>query len=60
MMHAYTTQLRRSIREKLENIEDPEYLSTIDAILTWETYPSVQRSATVRRRSFWRRLLGIK
>jgi hypothetical protein len=37
-MNAYTTQLKESIREKLDTIEDAEYLSSLDAILTYETF----------------------
>jgi hypothetical protein len=36
-MNIYTTQLKRSIREKLEYVNDAEYLATLDAILTYET-----------------------
>lgn len=37
-MNAYTTQLKESIREKLNTIEDADYLSSLDAILTYETF----------------------
>lgn len=37
-MNAYTTQLKESIREKLNTIDDAEYLSSLDAILTYETF----------------------
>jgi hypothetical protein len=43
-MNVYVTQLKESIREKLEHIEDAEYLSSLDAILTYETYGSPQRT----------------
>lgn len=36
-MNIYTTQLKQSIREKIEFINDPEYLASLDAILTYET-----------------------
>jgi hypothetical protein len=36
-MNIYTTQLKRSIREKLEYVNDADYLATLDAILTYET-----------------------
>lgn len=36
-MNIYTTQLKRSIREKIEFINDPDYLASLDAILTYET-----------------------
>lgn len=42
-MNLYTTQLKESIREKLEYIDDPEYLSSLDAILTYETYGNDKR-----------------
>ncbi|MBI3511356.1 MAG: hypothetical protein HY064_11885 [Bacteroidetes bacterium] len=35
-MKIYTTQLKKSIREKLESINDTEYLASLDAILTYE------------------------
>jgi hypothetical protein len=44
-MNLYTTQLKESIREKLEYIDDPEYLSSLDAILTYETYGNEKRKA---------------
>lgn len=36
-MNIYTTQLKRSIRQKLEYVNDADYLATLDAILTYET-----------------------
>jgi hypothetical protein len=36
-MNIYITQLKRSIREKLDTIEDPDYLASLDAVLTYET-----------------------
>ena len=35
-MNIYTTQLKRSILAKLDRINDAEYLSSLDAILTHE------------------------
>ena len=43
-MNAYTTQLKESIREKLDAIDDAEYLSSLDAILTYETYGKSEAS----------------
>jgi hypothetical protein len=37
-MNVYVTQLKRSIAEKLQYIDDAEYLSSLDAILTYESY----------------------
>lgn len=36
-MNIYTTQLKKSIREKIEFINDADYLASLDAILTYET-----------------------
>ncbi|HLG02941.1 MAG TPA: hypothetical protein VI731_05060 [Bacteroidia bacterium] len=35
-MNIYATLLKKSIKEKLETINDAEYLSTLDAVLTYE------------------------
>lgn len=45
-MNLYTEQLKESIREKLDHIDDAEYLSSLDAILTFETYGSPQSEKT--------------
>lgn len=37
-MNVYVTQLKRSIADKLQYIDDAEYLSSLDAILTYESY----------------------
>jgi hypothetical protein len=39
-MNIYVTQLKRSIREKIDHVEDADYLATLDAILTYETISS--------------------
>lgn len=36
-MNIYLSQLKKSITQKLENVNDAEYLATLDAILTYET-----------------------
>jgi hypothetical protein len=59
-MNLYTEQLKESIREKLNHIEDAEYLSSLDAILTFETYGSQERkemNATAGKKTpLWKRL----
>jgi hypothetical protein len=39
-MNIYVSQLKKSISQKLENVNDAEYLATLDAILTYETISS--------------------
>ncbi len=39
-MNIYVTQLKRSIHEKINHVEDADYLATLDAILTYETISS--------------------
>lgn len=36
-MNIYVSQLKKSITQKLENVNDADYLATLDAILTYET-----------------------
>lgn len=56
-MNIYTTQLKQSIQQKLELIDDEEYLSSLDAILTYETADMPPRSERQPlQRSFWKRL----
>jgi hypothetical protein len=39
-MNIYVSQLKKSIAQKLENVNDADYLATLDAILTYETMSS--------------------
>jgi hypothetical protein len=60
-MNLYTEQLKESIREKLDHIEDPEYLSSLDAILTFETYGSAQKKCEApdpsgKKSPLWKKL----
>lgn len=61
-MNLYTEQLKESIREKLDHIEDPEYLSSLDAILTFETYGSSEQkenttaSPSRKKTPLWKKL----
>lgn len=61
-MNLYTEQLKESIREKLDHIEDAEYLSSLDAILTFETYGSGENtkepsSGSAKKKSpLWKKL----
>lgn len=36
-MKIYVSQLKKSIAQKLEHVNDADYLATLDAILTYET-----------------------
>lgn len=56
-MNIYVTQLKQSIKTKLEQIEDAEYLSSLDAILTYETHGlQSQQKNNSSQKSFWKRL----
>jgi hypothetical protein len=56
-MNIYVTQLKQSITAKLEQIEDAEYLSSLDAILTYETHGlQPQQNNKTSQKSFWKRL----
>ncbi len=61
-MNLYTEQLKDSIREKLNHIEDAEYLSSLDAILTYETYGSPTRKESTslntpkKKSPLWKKL----
>lgn len=62
-MNIYTQQLKQSIREKIDRIEDAEYLSSLDAVLTYETYGmktnthnTSERLGMPLQKSFWKRL----
>lgn len=58
-MNLYTEQLKESIREKLDHIEDAEYLSSLDAILTFETYGAEERKpdqTAVKKKMLWKKL----
>lgn len=60
-MNVYVTQLKESIREKLEHIDDAEYLSSLDAILTYETYGTPQQKqqspeTTRKKMPLWKKL----
>lgn len=59
-MSIYTVQLKQSIREKIECIDDPEYLASLDAILTYEAIsPEGKMPSPVKKqfgdllRKFW-------
>jgi len=58
-MNIYTSQLKQSIREKLDHVEDAEYLATLDAILTYETIsPSGKMPPSSPAQKFsWKRFL---
>jgi hypothetical protein len=36
-MNKQTEQLKRRLYNKIESIEDAEYLASLDAVITWET-----------------------
>ncbi|HTF02527.1 MAG TPA: hypothetical protein VK826_00820 [Bacteroidia bacterium] len=56
-MNIYVTQLKQSIQSKLDQIEDAEYLSSLDAILTYETHDMPPRDhRKPLQKSFWKRL----
>jgi hypothetical protein len=61
-MNLYTEQLKESIREKLDHIEDTEYLSSLDAILTFETYGSQEQKESAemkparKKTPLWKKL----
>jgi len=56
-MNIYVSQLKQSISSKLEQIEDAEYLSSLDAILTFETHGmQPQQNNKTAQKSFWKRL----
>lgn len=59
-MNLYTEQLKESIREKLDHIDDAEYLSSLDAILTFETYGDQERNESVepkrKKTPLWKKL----
>ena len=60
-MNTYTTQLKQSIREKIDRIEDAEYLSSLDAVLTYETHGIAEKNRPAGvgkplQKSFWKRL----
>lgn len=56
-MNIYVSQLKQSIKTKLEQIEDAEYLSSLDAILTYETHGmQPQQNNNTSQKSFWKRL----
>lgn len=57
-MNIYTQQLKNSIREKIDRIDDADYLSSLDAVLTYETYGMNEsnKKRTPLQKSFWKRL----
>lgn len=57
-MNVYTQQLKNSIREKIDRIDDADYLSSLDAVLTYETYGMNDKNSkrTPLQKSFWKRL----
>jgi hypothetical protein len=55
-MNIYVSQLKQSIQSKLDQIEDAEYLSSLDAILTYETHDMPPRERKPLQKSFWKRL----
>jgi hypothetical protein len=56
-MNIYVTQLKRSIREKIDHVEDADYLATLDAILTYETISSSGRlpRSGEEKKFFWKK-----
>ncbi len=56
-MNVYVTQLKRSIADKLQYIDDAEYLSSLDAILTYESY--AMNAEKKKPRAWIERLLRV-
>jgi hypothetical protein len=56
-MNLYVTQLKRSIAEKLQYIDDAEYLSSLDAILTYESY--AMKAEKKKTRAWMERFLRV-
>ncbi len=53
-MNIYVSQLKKSISQKLENVNDADYLATLDAILTYETMSGSGRMPNpVEKKSWW-------
>ncbi|HTL83527.1 MAG TPA: hypothetical protein VL651_17545 [Bacteroidia bacterium] len=51
-MKIYATQLKKSIREKLDAINDTEYLASLDAVLTYETISSDGKLPQVKKGNY--------
>jgi hypothetical protein len=51
-MNPQAEQLKRRLHQKINSIEDVEYLTTLDAIIAWETAPEPQSGlfASIRSR----------
>lgn len=51
-MNPQTEQLKRRLHQKINSIEDVDYLTTLDAVITWETAPEASTSlwTTLRNR----------
>ncbi|HEU4719211.1 MAG TPA: hypothetical protein VFU15_15310 [Bacteroidia bacterium] len=61
-MNIYTTQLKKSIRQKLEHINDTEYLASLDAILTFETISpdgKMPRQESTQKRSLLKKMFSL-
>ena len=53
-MNIYVSQLKKSISQKLENVNDADYLATLDAILTYETISGNGRMPNpVEKKNHW-------
>ncbi|MFN8713582.1 MAG: hypothetical protein ACK5Z2_12105 [Bacteroidota bacterium] len=57
-MNKQTEQLKRRLYNKIESIQDAEYLTSLDAIITWETTrePAQQKRFTFA--GWWREYFG--
>ncbi|MCU0432811.1 MAG: hypothetical protein MUC87_05105 [Bacteroidia bacterium] len=50
-MNPQTEQLKRRLHHKINSIEDIDYLTTLDAVITWET---TREKAQNPRFSLWK------
>jgi hypothetical protein len=57
-MNKQTEQLKRRLYNKIESIQDAEYLASLDAVITWETTsePATNKRFTFAR--WWREFIG--
>ncbi len=57
LMDTHMLQLKRRIHDKLDRIQDPDYLQSLDAILSYETAPAQEPEQPLRDEisKAWRR-----
>jgi hypothetical protein len=57
-MNPQTEQLKRRLHQKINSIDDAEYLATLDAVIAWETAPEKETHSLAVLRNWLAEILS--